>query len=189
MNLYRSVGYVRQYTASWCTGAATQMMGNFARLTASPDGWIDRYYFRQRAIVQYAKARDTLTRSSGTDPLGWSAALNRYAVGGTYHWRSFDTFNAALRHAVERMRATNRPVALLAWHGKHAWVLHGFTATADPATTSSYKVTSVRVTGPLAGVDPRNGALSPTTLAARWGRYYERDGYMGWYGKYLLVSP
>ena len=55
MNLYKTAGYVRQYTSSWCTAAATQMMGNLMRLRTNPAAWIDRTYRRQVDIIQYAK--------------------------------------------------------------------------------------------------------------------------------------
>jgi hypothetical protein len=188
MNLYRSTGYVRQYTSAWCTAAATQMMSNFARLQISSSAWIDRWFGRQYEIIRYAKARDTLARSAGTDPAGWAAALRRYGAGATYQWRMYTDYNAALRHAIERIRVTRKPVGLLAANGKHAWVLHGFSTTADPAQTSQYSITGLRVTGPLAGVDPKNGWISPSYLKFRWGRYYERDGYLGWVGKFVLIS-
>ena len=50
------------------------------------------------------------------------------------------------------MRLTNLPVAIAVAHGNHGWVLHGFTATADPAKTSDFRITSVRVSGPLWGL-------------------------------------
>jgi hypothetical protein len=189
MNLYRSAAYVRQYTSSWCTGAATQMMGNLIRLRSNPGAWVDRWSARQRDIVRYAKARDTLRESNGTDPQGWAAALRGYGMGSTYKWQAFADFDAALHQAVVRMRATGRPVGLLAWSGRHAWVLHGFTATADPATTDAFRVTQVRVSGPLKGTDPINGAFTPSQLRPRWGRYAERDGYLGWVGDFVLIAP
>ena len=73
--------------------------------------------------------------------------------------------------AVTRLRLTNLPVALTVSHGNHGWILTGFRATADPAVTSSFKVTSVRVTGPLYGLQSKNGYDMPpntklTTAAA-----------------------
>ena len=188
MNLYRTAGYVRQYNGAWCTAAATQMMSNFGRLSVSASAWIDRGYVRQYTIIRYAKQRDTLARSSGTDPAGWAAALRRYGGSSAYAWRMFLDYDDALRSAVERLRATGKPVGLLAWNGRHAWILHGFYATADPALTDDYTITGLRVTGSLAGTDPRNGWISPAYLKVRWGRYYERDGYLGWVGKYVLIA-
>ena len=47
------------------------------------------------------------------------------------------------------MRANHRPVGLFVDAGGHAWVMTGFEATADPASTASFKVTSVQAMGPL----------------------------------------
>ena len=58
------------------------------------------------------------------------------------------------------LRKTRLPVGITVSHGNHAWVLTGFTATADPAKTSHFTVTSVRVVGPLWG---RQNAPSATT--------------------------
>lgn len=189
MNLYHWRSYVRQYTGSWCVAASSQMMANMVRLRRSSSAWIDRWYASQRRIIRYAQANDTLRWSRGTDPKGWAAALRRYGGGSTYMHRSFTSFGTALRYAAMRMRATGKPVGILAWNGRHAWVLHGFSATADPATTSAFTVTSVRVSGPLAGTDPKNRWMSSAAFRVKWGRYWQRDGYRGWVGKYVLVAP
>ena len=47
-------------------------------------------------------------------------------------------------------------MAVAVSRGSHGWVLHGFTATADPAKTSTFTVTSVRVSGPLWGLQSRS---------------------------------
>ena len=74
------------------------------------------------------------------------------------------TFDSALRSAVTRLRLTNLPVALTVSHGNHGWILTGFRATADPAKTTSFTVTSVRVTGPLYGLQSKNGYdMAPNT--------------------------
>jgi hypothetical protein len=163
-------------------------MANYLRVIRSPDGWVDRTYARQRTIISYARRHDTLRRSRGSDPRGWAAALRRFGGGPTYREQAFYSFGAGLRHAVKRMRATGKAVGILAWHGSHAWVLHGFTATSDPGSTDDFVVTSVRVSGPLAG-DPRNAVMSVSRLQYRWGRYLQRDGFRGWYKKWLIVAP
>ena len=45
--------------------------------------------------------------------------------------------------------------------GRHAWVLTGFTATADPAVTSDFNVVSVRIVGPLYGRQSIGGYDAP----------------------------
>ena len=189
VNLYRSRAFVRQYTRSWCVAAATMTMANTLRVIRDATSWVDRTYVRQRRIISYAKSQDTLRSSDGSDPRGWAAALRRYGGGATYRERAFTSYDAAVRYAAERIRATGKPVGILAWHGGHAWIMHGYTADADPAVTDAFTVTSVWVTGPLAGTDPRNGELDAATFARKWGRYLQRDGYRGWYKKWLLVAP
>ncbi len=84
------------------------------------------------------------------------------------------------------------------WHGAHAWVMSGFTATADPAGAGAFRVTSVRVSDPwyprpvsAFGRTRRPDArLSVAQLAKgflRWRRplvrYAELDG------RFVLVLP
>lgn len=47
------------------------------------------------------------------------------------------------------MRETGRPVGLLVWRGRHAWVRAGFTATADPREIDDFKVLEAIVLDPL----------------------------------------
>ncbi len=55
----------------------------------------------------------------------------------------------ALDVAARAIRDTGRPVGLLVWRGRHAWVMAGFTATADPRLTDDFKVLEVIVLDPL----------------------------------------
>ena len=61
--------------------------------------------------------------------------------------------------AAHAIRHTGRPVGLLVWGGKHAWVMSGYRATADPLTTQNFRVTDAYVMDPL----------YPATNAT-WGR-------------------
>jgi hypothetical protein len=38
---------------------------------------------------------------------------------------------------------TQRPAGIIVWDGWHAWVVSGFSATADPAMTDAYTVISI----------------------------------------------
>jgi hypothetical protein len=183
INLYRSDAWVRQYTSTWCTAAAVQMMVNLVT------GSSDRSYDRQLSIIRYEQAHDSLRRSTGSDPEGWAAALRYFGAGSTYGWATYGTMTNALSAAAERMRLTNRPVGLLVWSGRHAWVMHGFRATADPAGPAPFSVTDVYVSGPLAGSDPRNARLSTSALAGSFNRYQERDGYAAWINRWVIVQP
>jgi hypothetical protein len=139
--------------------------------------------------------RYDLPLSAGVDPAGWTAGLRRF-VDGRYRLVASRTFDAALRSAVTRMRLTGLPVALTVSHGNHGWILTGFRATADPATTSSFKVTSVRVTGPLYGLQSKNGYdMPPNTklTTAQLKRFFSPWRYapkrMIWDGRYVSIQP
>jgi hypothetical protein len=129
------------------------------------------------------------------DPAGWSAGL-RHFVDGRYRLVSSRSFDSALRSAVTRLRLTNLPVALTVSHGNHGWILTGFRATADPAKTASFTVTSVRVTGPLYGLQSKNGYdMAPNTklTTAQLKRFFTPWKYaprkMIWDGRYVSIQP
>jgi hypothetical protein len=91
---------------------------------------------------------------------------------------------------------TNLPVALTVSHGNHGWILTGFRASADPAATSSFTVTSVRVTGPLYGLQSKNGYdMPPNTklTTAQLKRFFTPWKYapraMIWDGRYVSIQP
>ena len=44
---------------------------------------------------------------------------------------------------------TGRPVGLLVWRGRHAWVMSGFEATGNPASTGDFRVTRAIILDPL----------------------------------------
>jgi hypothetical protein len=75
-------------------------------------------------------------------------------------------------------------------------VLTGFTATADPLRTSSFKVTSVRVVGPLFGLQSKNGYdMRPNTklTTAQFRGFFTAWHYdpkpMIWDGLYVSIQP
>ena len=184
LNVYRTGAWVRQYTSDQCTAAATQMMINMIR------GRQNASTVLQANIYRYARNHDMLAPSSrGSDPAGWAAALRKFG-GGSYHFSTYGGREAALRAAATAIRATGRPVGILAHHGRHAWVMTGFTSAEDPAKTVSFSVTSAFVSGPLADKDPRpNRQVWRPSVNANFTVYLERDGWLGWVGKYDLVLP
>ena len=126
----------------WCTAAGVQIVRNIVdRKTDHSTANQRRYFNWMRGHNRY-----DLPVSAGVDPAGWTAGL-RHFVDDRYRLVASRTFDSALRSAVKRLRLTNLPVALTVSHGNHGWILTGFRATADPAVTSSFRVTSVRVTG------------------------------------------
>jgi hypothetical protein len=105
---------------------------------------------KQKKLVQYAMNNDEHLNSNkgGSDAVGFARTLREHG-GGNYSPELSTSYRSAVRKAVKRMRATGKPVGLLVMGGRHAWVLNGFEATADPAATNNFEVTHVYVMGPL----------------------------------------
>jgi hypothetical protein len=121
--------------------AATQLeLQNLARATSGhrPDG-------RER---------------QGASIRGWTAGLNQLGAG-PYRTTGAKDIQSILKIAAEAMRETNRPVGLLVWRGRHAWVMAGFTATADPRYTDDFEVTNVIVMDPLYPYGSKTWGPSP----------------------------
>ncbi|CAN5759068.1 hypothetical protein BH23CHL8_BH23CHL8_07840 [soil metagenome] len=130
------------------------------------------------------------------DPAGWTAGLRRF-VDSRYRLVSSGSFKAALRSAARNLRLTNLPVAITVAHGNHAWVLTGFSATADPATTKRFRITSVRVSGPLWGLQSRsfgydmrpNRELTREQLKRFFTAWHYARIRMAWEGRWVSVQP
>ena len=137
-----------QQTTYWCIPASTQTMMNMMD-AGEPD--------RSRALqARLYRVGDRLEEDGtfsddreidlfrGMGISEWAGLLNRYEYG-PYGLAGAKTRQNALRKAALMMRRTGKPVGLVVWHGAHAWVMSGFTATADPARTKDFTVTSVWV--------------------------------------------
>jgi hypothetical protein len=191
VDLYRDGVYSVQRSWLWCTAAGVQIVRNIVDVESDHTTAAQRRYFAwMREHNRYQ-----LPLSAGVDPQGWAAGL-RHFVDDRYRLVVSTTFDNALRSAVRRLRQTNRPVALTVSHGTHGWILTGFTATADPLTTASYEVTSVRVTGPLYGLQSRNGydmppdtRLTPTQLRRFFTPWKYAPMSMVWDGRYVSIQP
>jgi hypothetical protein len=95
------------------------------------------------------------------------------------------------------MRVTGKPVGLLVWAGRHAWVMSGFRASADPLATDDFAVTHATILDPLYprhstrwGRSPSPGeALSVKALANYFvpRRKTTFSGPLS--GKYVIVMP
>jgi hypothetical protein len=191
VNLYRNGVFTTQKSWLWCTAAGVQIVRNIV------DRETDHSTSGQRRYFNWMRQRNRydLPLSAGVDPAGWTAGL-RHFVDDRYRLVSSRTFDSALRSAVKRLRLTNLPVALTVSHGNHGWILTGFRATADPARTTSFTVTSVRVTGPLYGLQSKNGYdMAPNTklTTAQLKRYFTPWKYapmaMVWDGRYVSIQP
>ncbi len=175
----------------WCTAAGVQIVRNIVDLESDHTTSAQRRYFAwMRPHNRYH-----LPLSAGVDPQGWAAGL-RHFVDDRYRLVASTTFDAALRSAVRRLRQTNLPVALTVSHGNHGWILTGFTASADPLTSASFKVTSVRVVGPLYGLQSRNGydmrpdtKLTPSQLRRFFTPWKYAPMSMVWDGRYVSIQP
>ena len=191
VSLYRDGVFTTQKSWLWCTAADVQIIRNIVkRDNDHSTGGQRRYYNWMRSHNKYS-----LPQSAGVDPQGWTAGL-RHFVDDRYRLVASKSFDAALRSAVTNLRRTNLPVAVTVSRGGHGWVLTGFTATADPLVTSSYKVTSVRVVGPLFSLQSKNGYdMRPNTklTTAQFRRFFTPWRYapkrMIWDGLYVSIQP
>jgi hypothetical protein len=191
ISLYRDGVFTTQKTWLWCTAADVQIARNIVRRQADHSRSSQARYFDWMR----ARNRYDLPLSAGVDPQGWTAGM-RHFVDDRYRLVASRSFDGALKLAVKRMRLTNLPVALAVSHGNHGWLLTGFTATADPARTDRFSVTSVRVVGPLYGLQSRNGYdMKPNTkLTVRQLRTYFTPWHydpkpMVWDGTYVSIQP
>ena len=190
MDLYRPGVFTTQATWLWCTAAEVQSARNIVHLED------DHAAASQHRDFDWMRAHDryAIPVSDGVDPAGWAAGLARF-VDSRYRVVTSTSFADALRSAVRRLRQTSRPVALLVNRGNHGWLLTGFSATADPALGPSYRVTSVRVVGPLYGLQSRNGydlppdtAISPARLASFLTPFHYARVRMSWEGRWLTIQ-
>jgi hypothetical protein len=192
VDLYRSGVFTTQKTWLWCTAADVQIIRNIVRReTDHSRAGQQRYFDYMRAHNRYR-----IPVKDGVDPAGWTAGLRHY-VDGRYGLVSSGSFDAALRSAVTTLRRTNLPVGLTVSHGNHAWVLTGFTASADPAITTRFTVTSVRVVGPLWGVQSRrygydmrpDTRLTPAQLRGFFTPWHYAGVRMAWEGRWVSIQP
>jgi hypothetical protein len=192
VDLYRPGVFTTQKTWHWCTAADVQIMRNIVRRAS------DHSTAQQRRFFRYMRAQNRyqIPVRHGVDPEGWTAGLRRF-VDPRYRLVASRSFKRALRSAVRNLRRTNLPVGITVAQGDHAWVLTGFDATADPAVTSRFKVTSVRVTGPLWGLQSRSSGydMRPNKKLTReqFKRYFTPWHYphtrMAWEGRWVSVQP
>ena len=192
MDLYREGTFSTQRTWRWCTAAVLQIIRNIER------GEADRSRKRQQRYFSYMRAHDryAIPLADGVDPAGWAAGCASGSTPAT-GWSAKDSFAGALRAAVTSLRTTDLPVAIAVARGMHAWVLTGFRATADPATTSHFKVRSVRVVGPLWGLQSRaygydmkpDKRLTRDQLKRFFTAWHYPRVRMTWEGRWVSIQP
>ena len=192
IDLHRPGVFSTQKTWHWCTAATVQIMRNIV------DHKTSHGKAQQRRFFRYMRAHDRypIPVRHGVDPAGWTAGLRRF-VDSRYRLVASRSFRAALRSAVRNLRRTDLPVAITVAHGNHAWVLTGFSATADPARTKRFRITSVRVSGPLWGRQSRsygydmrpNRKLTRRQLKRFFTAWHYPRIRMAWEGRWVSVQP
>jgi len=194
LDLYRSGDFVAQTNLFQCVGASMQMMIN---MVAAQD---DRTAETQRQLWSLARTYspprppDRPPRK-GASVWGWAKGLDKLGYG-PYRVVGFPSLAEATRAAARSMRLTGKPVGLLVWAGRHAWVMSGFQATGDPLSTGDVAVTHVYVLDPLYPRDSRTWGDSPAPgaalpVAALGKQFVPRrrswTGSMG--GQWVIVMP
>jgi hypothetical protein len=192
IDLYRTGVFTTQKTWLWCTAADVQIIRNIvSHRTDHSRANQQRYFDYMRAHNRYR-----IPVSDGIDPAGWTAGLRRF-VDSRYRLVASRSFDSALRSAVTNLRKTNLPVGITVMHGNHAWIITGFTATADPAKTSRFMVTSVRVVGPLWGLQNRtygydmqpDKKLTPAQLKGFFTPWHYAPIKMAWENRWVSIQP
>lgn len=157
MDLYRDGDFVHQQTVYWCVAASVQTMMNImddGRPNRSGK-FQERLHFDGRNLDRegdehWKKLAGASRWRQGLHGLGltdWVGMLNTTGYG-PYTVDRAPTRKKAIRMAARAIRLTGRPAGLVVWRGAHAWVMSGFTATADPAFRNDFKVKKVFIQDP-----------------------------------------
>lgn len=187
--------YVAQTNLVQCVGASMQMMINMMRDGADRSA---RTQLRlQRLARSWSGTRRDGSQRQGASVRGWAAGLTIVGAG-PYKVVGADTIQAALLMAARAMRTTGRPVGLLVWRGRHAWVMSGFRATRDPLLGPT-RITGAIVEDPLypyGGSSVWGRAPAPGSMlsVARLGRQFVPRRRSSTFdrslsGKYVIVMP
>jgi len=197
--------YVAQTNFVQCVGASMQMMLNM--IQDEDDRSAATQLELQKLARQLSGQRPDGSERQGASVRGWAAGLNLLGAG-PYRLVGATTIDEALTTAAKAMRQTGRPVGLLMWRGRHAWVMSGFTST-KPMNEGG-KVTSVTIYDPLYpygssiwGPSPKPGV--PITVKALGRQFVKRQtnntnvnnrftttlqqAYPTLSGKWVLVLP
>ncbi|GGI00506.1 hypothetical protein ACFFGR_05680 [Arthrobacter liuii] len=192
LDLYRQGDFVPQYTFDWCVAASIQMTHNLIDDTGGGT-WADRA--QQNELWEKARARSS-DSFNGANPFGWAQVLTESGMG-PYAVVSVPGYAEALRTAASAITGTGRPVGLVMWSGRHAWVMSGFESLGDPRQFPEFAVTGIRVLDPLYpygsgqwGPSPApNSLLTPEQLATQFVVREPRRWSSGLAAGYLLVLP
>ena len=192
LNLYQEGDFVPQYTFDWCVAASIQIAHNLIDDTGG-GSWADPV--QQGDLWEMARARSS-NSFNGANPLGWAQVLTEVGLG-PYAVVSVPGYEDALQTAARAIAETGRPVGLVMWRGRHAWVMSGFESLGDPGQFQEFSLTGIRVLDPIHphgseqwGPSPApNSLLTPEQLATQFvvrePRRWSGDLPAG----YLLVLP
>ncbi|MEJ1192496.1 hypothetical protein [Pseudarthrobacter sp. CCNWLW207] len=192
LNLYQEGDFVPQYTFDWCVAASIQMAHNLIDDTGGGT-WTDRA--QQNDLWEMARARSS-NSFNGANPFGWAKVLTEVGMG-PYEVVSISGYEDALQAAARAIAATGRPVGLVMWSGRHAWVMSGFESLGDPGQFPEFSVTGVHVLDPLFphgsgqwGPSPApNTLITPEQLATQFVVREPRRWSSDLPAGYLLVLP
>ncbi|MGP0223172.1 hypothetical protein [Paenarthrobacter sp. NCHU4564] len=192
LNLYQEGDFVPQYTFDWCVAASIQMAHNLMDDTGGAQ-WAGRA--QQNELWDMARARSS-NSFNGANPLGWAQVQTEVGLG-PYEVVSIPDYQDALRTAARAITETGRPVGLVMWSGRHAWVMSGFESVGDPALFTDFSVTGIHVLDPLYphgsgqwGPSPApNSLLTPEQLSTQFVVREPRRWSSGLQAGYLLVLP
>jgi hypothetical protein len=202
VNLASTRDYVQQTNFVQCVGTSVQMMLNIIRPGS------DRTSRTQKRLQGLARAWSGPTppgfERQGASVRGWAASLVIHRAGA-YKVVGADSLQDAMRIAATAIREYRRPVGLLVWRGRHAWVMSGFVATGDPLLAETWKVTKAYILDPLYpygddtwGPSPKPGtAISVAAVGRQFVRrqssrssaWNQLPGQSRLRGKYVLVVP
>jgi len=189
--------YVGQTNLVQCVGASMQMMLNM--IEPGVDRSAKTQLRLQKLARKWSPPRLDGGIRKGASVIGWATGLSLQGAG-PYRVVGVDSLDEAMLVAARAMRRTGRPVGLLVWRGRHAWVMSGFHATGDPLLAGS-RVTEALIEDPLHpyggsstwGRSPSPGeALTIKEVGRQFVR--RRSGFSIWStpdlgGKYVLVLP
>ena len=189
MDLYRPGDFVSESKDTWCIAAAMQTSINMMSDTA------DTTRDTQARLFDLAVSIAGM-HSGGSDPDGWAGGLSslgygKYSVGANV------SMTAAVHTVAKQIRITERPGGLVVWRGWHSWVVSGFTATADPATTDNFTVLTVRIEDVwyprVSNLWPKSRApdadVPVGALAPDYKQWLQSGTWPGRDGEYVYVIP